>query len=500
MKIFDLSTNVIDKVVSELQEAEKYIRIAIFQLHNQKVFDVLNEKLREGVNVEIFTLPYDSIHEDIKDEVAALFKNLQENGANLYFCKWNVGDPERTTTAVGRWYSFHGKIIVTDKSAIALSANFIQNEELDALLIFKNETDKIEEYNSKFDELISLYVKEQAGYNGSIRQKIIDTNLTDILSVFELPRIIETEIHTNHWIQHYPSSLCPESVPIEDRLYFTPFDCRGRNLIMDLIEQASQFVYLSAESFTDPEFSKFLERMKLRNLDIQILCGAKSQDFSDRIQVMFRDLLAADIKIKTTEEDIHAKLIITDKHLAVTSVNLNKINLGFKKTNKYWRENTESISICADSEIISIAKNQYLNIFGESIDIEKILAKKIENLIGSMFTSTFDLRSTREVKELLAYLVLRKEIEVKKFILNIGNITAKLMRYLGGNTVDKDTLLLALVLYYLSERKHDFDQLHEKLSILDARINLNTLLATLLTHNFIEKEDDFYKIKVDTLF
>ena len=79
---------------------------------------------------------------------------MEKNGAKLYFCKWNVGDPERTSTAVGRWYSFHGKFIVTDKSAIALSANFTQSPEIDGLLIYRDEPEKINEFNEKFDELM----------------------------------------------------------------------------------------------------------------------------------------------------------------------------------------------------------------------------------------------------------------------------------------------------------------------------------------------------------
>ncbi|ODS35775.1 MAG: hypothetical protein A7315_05180 [Candidatus Altiarchaeales archaeon WOR_SM1_79] len=445
MKIFDFSANVVDRIVSELRDAEKFIRIAIFQLHNKDVSKALNEKLKEGVTVEVFTLPYDSINEDIRVEVTKLFKNLEENGAKLYFCRWNVGDPERTSTAVGRWYSFHGKFVVTEKCAIALSANFTQYSELDALIIFKNEKDKIKEYNKKFDELIDLYIRETSGY-------------------------------------------------------ITPFDCRGRNFIMGLMSEASEFVYLSTESFTDLNFSKFLMKIRSRGLDIRILSGATSMDFTDRMQNMLRELLANDVKIRTTEKDIHAKLIITDKHVAITSVNLNKINLGFKKTNQYWRENTESISICSDPKILSQAKNQYLNIFNDSIDIENILAEKIENLVGSMFTSTFGLRSRKEVKKLFAQLIIRKEIQVKKFVLGIGKMTDKLMKYFNRNMVEKNDFFLSLILYHLSERKHDFDQLNEKLSILNTEINLSGLLELLLNENFIEKADDFYKIKLDKLF
>ncbi len=55
-------------------------------------------------------------------------------------------------------------------------------------------------------------------------------------------------------------------------------------------------------------------------------------------------------------------------------------------------------------------------------------------------------------------------------------------------------------IYYLSERKHDFDQLDEKLSILDTEINWDILLNLRLHNNFIEKIDDYYKIKLDKLF
>ena len=505
MKIFEFSRNIIDKIINELRDAEEFIRIAIFQLHDQRIFTLLNEKLSEGVRIEIFTLPYDSINKDSRAKVTELFNNLKRAGATLHFCKWNVGDPERTATAIGRWYSFHGKFIVTDKSSIALSANLIQNEELDALIIFKNDSDKVEEYNRKYDELIELYVRKISGYSGKVRKKIIDTGLPDILSVFKLPPIIETETHKNHWIQHYPSSLCPDDVPIEDKLYLTPFDCRGRNFIINLISKASEFVYLSTETFTDPSIAKdpsiadVLKKIKLKGLDIRVLSGVLSMDFKDRMQNMFRELLACGIKIKTTN-GIHAKLIITDKHLAVTSVNLNKMNLGFSKGNNFWRENIESISITSDREILSLAKSQYLSVFDSGTDTEIFLAEKMEIFVGKMFIKIFGLRSRAEVKKIFAQLIVRNEIQSKKIIIDIGKRTARLMRYFNRNTVEKNDFLSSLILYYLSERKHNFDQIHEKLNILCTEIDLNALLATLVNNNFIEEIEDFYKIKLDTLF
>ena len=165
MSSFIFNKKIIDKVINEISRAEKFIKIAVFQIHHRRLFDTLTQKLDNGVDVEIFTLPYDSINESAKNEVVGYFENVVSHGAKVHFCKWNVGDPERTTTAVGRWYSFHGKFIVTDKSAIALSANFTQGEELDAALIYDQDSDKIAEFSEKFNELKELFINIQDGYD-----------------------------------------------------------------------------------------------------------------------------------------------------------------------------------------------------------------------------------------------------------------------------------------------------------------------------------------------
>jgi len=495
---FEFSIKVTDSILTKLLEARKFIRIALFQIHNQLIFDVILKKLEEGVKVEIFTLPYDSINQKIQDVVINRFSKIQKKGAILYFCKWNVGDPGRTTTAVGRWYAFHGKFIVTDKCAIALSANFTENQELDAILIYENET-KIKEYNQKFDELLDLFIKKNSGFDGSIRQKIIDTEIPNISKVFVLPDVIKTSTHENNWIQHYPVSLCPTNIPIQDKLYLTPFDCRGGDFYESIISESEKFVYLSTESFTDEDFSNFLIQQRLRGIEIKILSGAESMDKLQKMKAMFHDLSAHDISVRNTQEDLHAKLILTDKRLAVSSINLNKMNLGFTKTRQFWRENTESIHVCSEPKILKAARVQFLDIFDKSVPMEVKLAEKIQKLVGNAFSQRFGLKTKKEVKLLFARLIVGKEIEIKKFITDLCQITSKLMKKLGRRTVKKDDFIMALILYYLSERKHDYDQLNEKLTVLESGINTNNLLSILLDNGFIGKEGDFYKLKLDTL-
>ena len=53
MVYFEYSTSVVDRVIEEMRQAEKYIRIAMFQIHIDDVFELLEEKLNDGVKIEV---------------------------------------------------------------------------------------------------------------------------------------------------------------------------------------------------------------------------------------------------------------------------------------------------------------------------------------------------------------------------------------------------------------------------------------------------------------
>ncbi len=497
--VFDFSNEVVPLIRKEIASAEKYVRIAMFQIHREDVFNSLEKLLANKVKVEILTLPYDSINADVKPQVVSRFEDLIRKGAIIHFDRWNVGDPRETRTAFGRWYSFHGKFIVTDKSAIALSANFTHGEELDAVLIFRGIKDKITEFNQKFDDLLQLFILKANHYDGSIRRRVTEVVPTKAEHLFELPENVDA-VHEDHWILHYPIELCPSNVSIEDKLYLTPFDCRGRDVISRIIADADKYVYISTESFTDEEFSKFLVNLTInKDVEMKILSGTKSRDFTDRIEKMFRNLLTQKIEVKTTEEAIHAKLVITDKTLVVSSINLNKMNLGHYKTKKFWRENTESLLICQDPEMIEFAKNKYLEIFDKSVNIREMLCQKLENQVGDIFKGAFQLSPNPEVRALFARFILKREIETKKIIIKVGRMTKKLMDYYKRTRIEREDFISALVLYNLSEAKKDYTQLKERINEIDEDVNLKNILSKLTFANLIEKEDEYFKINIDAL-
>ena len=81
MKLFKFNKEILSEVIAEIRRAKKFIKIAIFQLHDQTIFEELNKKISEPVKVHIVTLPYDSINDDVRERVENLFRKLINVGA-----------------------------------------------------------------------------------------------------------------------------------------------------------------------------------------------------------------------------------------------------------------------------------------------------------------------------------------------------------------------------------------------------------------------------------
>lgn len=481
-------TNVLDRVVKEIVRTEKYLKIAEFQIHNTEIFDAIASALDRGVKVEIITLPYNSINLKVREQVEKKFRYIEAKGAAIYFSPWNIGDPGRTTTAVGRWYSYHGKFIVTEKSAMALSANLTEDKELDAVLIYDS-LDRISEFNAKFQEIMKLFVHNEI-------KDVIETHNVDDKDLFSPPRSITTseQIRT-HWIVDYPVTMCSDNFVLDDRLYIAPFDCKARNFYQRVIDEAKEFVYLSTESFTDADIIPALIRNARKKKELKILTGGSTQDFNDRIRILYPQLVANEVGLRKPLFPLHAKFLLTDKRLIISSVNLNKINLGFGTTKKYWRANTETIISESSDDILRIAKELFTKIYEESIPVLDYFADKEEKLARTIF-SVFGVSADADVGKLFAKVIINSDLRAKKSLYDIGKYASILVKRFekSNGKVNMEHFLSSLVLYYLTERKSTKTELDERLLQYGIEMKIEDTLIQLELYRFIEKNGEYYKI------
>lgn len=494
---FEFSGNVINRVATEIEHARKYVKMAVFQIHNKSIYDAVEKILAKGIQVEILTLPYDSIKEDIRNRVESRIEEIKKKGAKVYFSKWGIGDPERTNTAVGRWYSFHGKFVVTDSVAISLSANLTEEAELDAMLIFREE-EKIREFNEKFSTLLKLFVQ------GGIKNMIEQTTYGNKDVLFAAPRSITEEEVKSHWIRDYPLEICNEPASIENKLYIAPIECRARELWKKIISEAREYVYISTESFTDTSIIPFLIKNSIQGKKVKILTGSESQDFNERIRELYPRLIANDVELRKPKQPLHAKLIVTEKRLVVSSVNLNKMNLGFPKSKALWRANTETITVESNSNIIKEAKDVYDSIFADSIRLLDYLSEKEKDYAMSIF-SVYDVKPDKKVRDLLSKVIVISDVKLKRDLYQIGRYASILLKKFNKgkgkvkNIVETSDFLCAMVLLYLSDRKHTESELMEKLSELSPENDNRNVIKKLLEYKLIIREDGFFKLDLHTL-
>ena len=502
---FTFGMDIIDRIIREIKEAEKYVTIAVFQIHNDNIYDSLEEALNRNIKVMVFTLPYDSINRDIRDRVTNRIEKLKNNGADVCFSKWGIGDPERTTTAVGRWYSFHGKFIVTDKSAIAISANLTEESELDAMLVYRDQ-EKINEFNDKFTMLKQLFIedkiREDIENSEYIKQLIESPKNKNPYDTFEAPRTITEDDVRQHWIKDYPAEICHDIKNIENKMYIAPFDVKARELYEKAINEAEEYVYVSTESFTDTDMIPFLISNSVKNKNIKILTGSESQDFTDRIRELYPRLLANGIELRKPGEPLHGKLLITDKLLIISSVNLNKMNLGYARTKKLWRSNTETITVENNKNIIIDAKNSFEKKFSESKNLLDYLAENTQELIyaKSIFT-VFGVKPDNNVKFLLSKVIIKSDIKLKHNLYNIGRYAYIIVnKYKNGKKiVETEDFLSSMILYYLSDRKHTESELKEEINGLTDFIEVESIINQLVNYKLIVKEEGFYKLDLNKL-
>lgn len=414
-EIFELGENAIKLVITEIKRAEKYIKIVVFQMQNLELIDALIEKVKQKIKVEIITLPFTSIYQaDIEEEVNKKFLEFSELGGKLHIYDWNIGTTEHTKTVAGPWYGLHAKFILTEKAAIILSANLTNEPEIDAVIINKDNK-MIEKFNESFEGIKENYIEDKIinkikeNYNSN---KIIDKgkkkNKDNLAEIFAHQKHLSEKQKS---ILHYPLTMCKEVTEIKETLYVTPFDCIGRNFIKKIIEEAREFVYICSERFTDEDSFYFLDKTKIAGRDIKVLAKFKSQDYQYKIRKLAKDSIALGIELR--DLDIHAKLIITDKLVALGSINFNQMNLGFVPKKGFLRGNTEVIYVCRDKAIIEKAKKVFLELFAKSSNVIDKIAEKEGEEIKKFMKNVLDVKKFKDKKEFIKE-YMKDEIETRK--------------------------------------------------------------------------------------
>ncbi|MCK4233025.1 hypothetical protein KAX75_01235, partial [candidate division WOR-3 bacterium] len=325
MAIFELRR---DKALLEnaIKEASDFIDIVTFQFTSENIVKLLVKKAIQGVRIRIITLPEDS-YRDVSErkKITELYNFLTSKDIELNRCIWEVGVPELTETSLSgeqtegggnKWYALHGKFVVTDKKAFALSTNFTDEKQLEVYLLY-DDKDIIKDFRKKFDKIKDLFCSKQEILPGSL--------------YFQLPTGVQQEIKTLYErtkrinVKDYPPEVSPDAEIIKG-FFLSPFEGRARIFLNNMIDQAEEFIYLSTERlFDDQIVKKLLSKAYMTDIPMKILTGhprAVRQNPA-KAEKMVEDLMAAGVEFAIID-DVHAKFWITEKYICVGSSNIGK--------------------------------------------------------------------------------------------------------------------------------------------------------------------------------
>lgn len=367
-----------------IESASQFLWIVAFQLSDDHILHALIEKQRQGVDVRILTLPIDSFGD------SALREHLSQRHQQLHgiqYCRWEVGDPSLTSSSRSgvqrggggdKWYSLHGKFIVSDKSALALSANLDGSNDWE--VFFNSELpSSIQNFKNKYEELVERFCQP------SIQNPIVNGRLFDSLNP-ELQEKLRSE--NRLLVPQYPVFLIPNNVTLADRLYISPFDVKARNLLSAVIEQADERFWIAGETLTDQDVVNQILGKKYQSpqLDVRVIVGSQlprdpSKQASMRENIIQLDSMGIEFRLV---DDWHAKIWISDSVVVLGSANLNPINLGIRCTHNEWKANTEILAVSRDLKVISMGQTAYGAAFEQGKPALRIYYAKAERDVSQL--------------------------------------------------------------------------------------------------------------------
>jgi len=492
-----------EEIKSVISRAENFLNIVSFQFTDEDFIRKYILPKTNSVQIEILTLPVDSYSkEDERDRITRLYNDLEYAGVHIYKCYWEVGDPSLTTTSQSgvekegggdKWYSMHGKFMYSEKEVLMMTANFSDAEELESYLLLQDQ-EAVVQFHKKFLYLKSMFIDERK-YPGKLYELVRD----------EEKKYID-ELHISNErlnIKEYPPNLIPE-ISSFSGLKITPFDGKAREYLCELINKAQNYIYLSTERLFDKKIVDVLIKRKRRNpIEIKILTCPPDQvrDDPGNAEMYVTKLLSANVDVRFYT-DIHAKCWITDEVLGIGSANLSQMNLGISKSHGFWRANTETFYFANDLSLISQAKESFENFYTHGVEPIASIYKSARHLAEAKeLFSSFGVTSKRDAKEAISLIKISSTIREQQHIAKIVLLSVKIAGKYDRTEIIKRDVLSALILFYLTERKHENNELFEKLKpIISDEIEYNSIIQNLHLDNFIEILDGYIKINSEQLF
>jgi len=488
-----------EPICNFISSSKRFLKIIAFRFDSEIFGDLLLERARNNVAVEVITTPPDNVAKgSLRSTVEAMYETLKNNRVAMHLCAWEAGEPRLTTTSMSgnqsagigeKWYSLHMQILINENEALITSRPLTNDATLD---VFYRSSQKgfVNEALTKFEKIKWLFFEPKKVGTLTIPGEAVtfldEKTLKETVVLFEATG----RLNAKHYeIQKLPNTLLSKG------LFISPFDGKMRDRLYDFIDSANQYVYFFLETFFDEELVGKLQEKRTSdpNVSIKIITcpPERIRQSPQKARELISQVLSSGIQIGNLS-DIQAKFWLSDKWLAISSGDFNRMNLGHTTSSRYWKADTQLLLLDDNPRLISEMKRIFEEKFNP-IDPGKICVKDVTLMLKRLARNnnlSGSAGACRYLSRFKSALMIRTEQDVRYVI----DVAIKMAKFDSKPRLDGAYMLMAIILYYLQRREHRLDEIVEKLAHIESETEIKTLLARMGQRGQLLRSGDFYRI------
>lgn len=482
--------------------SKKFLKIVTFRFDSKEFAEMLREKAKGGVAIEIVTTPPDNVaKDDLRPLVEAMYKELETNGVKLHLCHWEAGEPRLTTTSMSgkqsagigeKWYSLHLQIFMNESQSLVTSKPLTAETTLDIFYV-SPDPDFMAISLRKFDRIKQLFFEPQRleglTIEGDIVSFLDQEILKDTISLFGETKRLNAK---QYFLEKLPKSKLSKG------LFISPFEGKLRDFLYDFIDSADDYVYFFLETFFDEELvGKLQEKVAaMPEIKIRIITSPpeRIRQSPQKARELINQALSLGIQVGYLP-NIQAKFWVSDKWLAIPSGDFNRMNLGHYKGKNYWKADTQLLLLENDSTTISNMKKEFEQNF-KPIDIGSTCARDINILLKRMVKSS-KLGGSKDACKYISRFKTALIIKTEQDVRSVIDLAIKLTKLHDKNRLEGTFMLMAVILYHLQRREHRLEEIVEKLENVENDAEIKEAITRLERRGLLTRSGDLYRISVN---
>ena len=475
------------------------MKIITFRFDSKELADLIMERAKQ-IDVEVITNPPDNVAKaELRPLVETMYKELEAHQVKMNLCFWEAGDPRLTPTSVSgnqsaggigeKWYSLHLQMLINENEALVTSRPLTSDDTID-VFYRSSECTFLKSALFEFERIRKIFLGSRSMDDLTLPGEII--NFLDQKMLKETIDLFKATGRLN--AKQYDVEKLPKPA-LDKGLFLSPFDGKMRDLLYSFIDSADEHIYFFLETFFDEELIGKLQEKIARNPDIVIKIITSPPERIRQSPQKARELITQALSLGIyvgNLPNIQAKFWISDKWLAISSGDFNRMNLGHNTSSRYWKADTQLLLLENNKNLLAQTKNIFEEMF-VPIDEGKICEKNVTVLVKRMAKNS-KLSGTADACKYMSRFKSALMIKTEQDVRYVIDVAVRLAKLDNKSKLDGAYILMSIIIYYMQRREQTLDEIAEKLEGIEDKGEVKKIIVQMEQRGQLVKSGEYYRI------